>query len=499
MLLVDIAVRSALILTAALLTTIGMRRATAATRHLVWTLAVVSVLVLPALMVALPKWPVVPRSVRGLALAQIESMAAHAVILAGGQDRQRGSIPMAAGRTFGAADVSVGTADVALAIWGLVSCALVARVVAGVAAVRRIARHARPADTRCRELLLDIAAAAGLTKPIRLLMSADVTMPMTWGSTRPFLLLPHEAREWPDNRMRVVLQHEVAHIRRADWMTHALGRLVVACHWFNPLAWLALRAMTREREHACDDYVVAAGTSPTTYAQHLLDIARTDPITGPWAIAPAIARRTELEGRLIAILTPHPRRTTRCAAPLLMVATITAAALMATAAPIAPAIPQAARPVASAQRLSQMQAEQVAADREEAREERRVRRRLVAALENPSEDIREKAALALATRSGTDVVGSLLRALKDPSAQVREKAAMGLTFRRQPEVLDALLEAAEDEDAQVREKVVLALGAYRDARAVAAVTAAAEDPDEQVREKAVQGLALAAVTALTHR
>jgi len=76
---------------------------------------------------------------------------------------------------------------------------------------------------------------------------------------------------------------------------------------------------------------------------------------------------------------------------------------------------------------------------------------------------------------------------------------LGLAFRRQPGVLDALLRATADGDAQVREKVILALSGYDDPRALAALKIAAEDPDEQVREKAIHGLALTAVTALTHR
>ena len=72
----------------------------------------------------------------------------------------------------------------------------------------------------------------------------------------------------------------------------------------NPLAWYAARALRRERERACDDAVLAAGTAGPTYAEHLLDVARAARhVTTPtWSGGVAMAHRSELEGRLMAIL-----------------------------------------------------------------------------------------------------------------------------------------------------------------------------------------------------
>jgi hypothetical protein len=238
---------------------------------------------------------------------------------------------------------------------------------------------------------------------------------------------------------------------------------------------------------------VAAGTPATDYAQHLLDIARSDRFGHAWTIAPAMARRSELEGRLISLLTPHRRQASRYAAPSMALIAMAAAGLVAAAAPagstqtnVEP--PPVKVPVSAA---SAMRADQIAAERHEGQQQRASRRALVRALEDGSNAVREQAAMGLALRSEPDVVGALIRALKDPAPQVREKAAMGLAFRRQPGVLDALIEAAGDADAQVREKAVFALGVSRDARAIAALARAAQDPDQQVREKAVQGLGLA--------
>ena len=85
-------------------------------------------------------------------------------------------------------------------------------------------------------------------------------MPIACGVIRPTVVLPAAADDWPDDRVRVVLLHELAHVRRRDCLTQAVADAACAVFWFNPLAWMAVRELRRERERACDDMVLAAGT-----------------------------------------------------------------------------------------------------------------------------------------------------------------------------------------------------------------------------------------------
>src|SRR6185503_1967736 len=104
------------------------------------------------------------------------------------------------------------------------------------------------------------AHATALTHTPRLLVSAAVAVPMTYGCWRPGVLLPADYASWPAARRYVVLLHEFAHVARRDALTHLMASLTCAVHWFNPAVWYAARRLRVERERACDDFVVEAGT-----------------------------------------------------------------------------------------------------------------------------------------------------------------------------------------------------------------------------------------------
>jgi TonB family protein len=128
-------------------------------------------------------------------------------------------------------------------------------------------------------------------------------MPASFGLFRPAVFMPADAADWSGERRRVVLLHELAHVRRGDHATHLLARAALSLYWWNPLAWMAWREFLKDRERAADDLVLSLGAAAPEYAGHLLEIARTmqsSPAMG-WA-AVAMARPSQLEGRLLAIL-----------------------------------------------------------------------------------------------------------------------------------------------------------------------------------------------------
>jgi beta-lactamase regulating signal transducer with metallopeptidase domain len=196
-----------------------------------------------------------------------------------------------------------------LAVWGLGGLAVLGWIVAGRVQVRRwIARSERLNGEAWTDAAQWACDRIGVRQAVTLYRSPDVSAPMTAGVLRPVILLPAAASTWSEARRRTVLLHEVAHIRRKDYLTNLVGQLACAVHWINPLAWRAARQLRAEREQACDDRVLAAGVEAPDYAEHLVDVAREIVHQRRLSGALAMARPSELKGRVQSILSSQTPR-----------------------------------------------------------------------------------------------------------------------------------------------------------------------------------------------
>jgi hypothetical protein len=132
---------------------------------------------------------------------------------------------------------------------------------------------------------------------------------MTWGVRHAKVLLPASCDRWTNDQRRQVLLHELAHVKRRDCLTHTVAQLSCLFYWFNPLVWMAARRMRVERERACDDQVLVTGVKASSYASNLLDIACSfGPDKRTLAVSLGMARRSQISGRLLAVLDPKRRR-----------------------------------------------------------------------------------------------------------------------------------------------------------------------------------------------
>jgi BlaR1 peptidase M56 len=199
-------------------------------------------------------------------------------------------------------------------------------------------------------LLADCARSTGVRGRVRLLRSRDQTMPMAFGTRRPAILIPAVADTWTDDRRRAVILHELAHIARYDCLTQTLAFAACTMYWFHPAVWWVARRLRIERELACDDRVIAAGTQPRDYAGHLLEIAYSFGDRRVSALAVSMARPQQLESRMLAALDDERNRTVP-APRVRVVGTLVAAALLSgiagatptlVASPAEPERPQAA-------------------------------------------------------------------------------------------------------------------------------------------------------------
>ena len=101
-------------------------------------------------------------------------------------------------------------------------------------------------------------------------LSEKVTSPAVYGIIRPRIVLP---TTWADRDLDLVLFHEQTHIRRGDNLWRMLAFVIVALHWFNPVAWIFLKLLLTDLELACDEGVLVklGPDSRKEYALSLLD------------------------------------------------------------------------------------------------------------------------------------------------------------------------------------------------------------------------------------
>jgi beta-lactamase regulating signal transducer with metallopeptidase domain len=177
------------------------------------------------------------------------------------------------------------------AVWMLGTCAIVACTVVRLARFRRALRAASaPADAAVRRLAERAAADLGMPLRADVVVTRGNGVPFVWwclGRTR--IMLPASlVASLSERELRLVLTHELAHVRRRDHLVRWLDWGVVAWLWWNPLAWLARRGLRASEEIACDALVLRAqGAAPRDYGHCLVSVAES--ITNPAFRAPVQA------------------------------------------------------------------------------------------------------------------------------------------------------------------------------------------------------------------
>lgn len=325
----EIALKGILVVALAGLLCAALRRMPAAVRHAVWCAALAGLLALPVLQVALPALSVpVPVPQAAIEASLIEPVAPE--------------MAAAPAPALAAAPAATPYRPGLFMVWALGALLVLGRLAAGFVRVHGLAREAAPVTDPSWLTLLDaLRRESSVARPVALLRARSEITPLTWGMVRPSILIPAGAGAWTAERRRVVLLHELAHIARRDALNALLSGLACALHWFNPLVWFAAHRQRIESEHACDDRVLAAGTRASDYAGHLLAIARgLRETTRTGAAALAMARPSQIESRLLAILAPGLRRRPARVATFAVVAVLTGALLpLAAAQPSQPAPP----------------------------------------------------------------------------------------------------------------------------------------------------------------
>jgi len=316
-----------------------------ALRHTLWVLAIASQLALPLVALTLPQhrlpvpgtWVTRSRDVVDRVMAA-GKQAATPSPAAAPPVASVASVPRAAAS---APDRARGRVSVPALVWAAGAMLLALRFLAGTAIAARDTRRARRVTKRDWILLAgQIQEGMQLRRTVEVLIGGNRAVPYAWGVLSPVVCLPADADQWSPRRMRIVLIHEFAHIERFDTLTEVMAQVALVIFWFNPLLWMGVRRMRAEREHACDGRVLMEGIKPSAYVEELVEMMKS---IGKGSAAPALgaiamARRSQFEDRMMAVLDERGPPAVRVGRRRVAVFGVTAASLLFLTASVRPTL-----------------------------------------------------------------------------------------------------------------------------------------------------------------
>lgn len=169
---------------------------------------------------------------------------------------------------------------------------------------------------------VQLAKRMGITRKIQLLISKHLQVPVMIGFLRPVILLPAAmVNNLAPDQLEAILLHELAHIKRNDYLLNIFQSIVETILFFNPFIWWISKNIRLEREHCCDDLVIAGTVQPLQYARALVALEEYRLTVNPMAMAAADDKHHLLHRikRIMEMKKKHLNYTQRLLAMLIIV------------------------------------------------------------------------------------------------------------------------------------------------------------------------------------
>lgn len=189
-------------------------------------------------------------------------------------------------------------------LWLLGAALISARLALGLRTLTRWTQKADPVT--CPAWLAPIEDLPPADRP-NLVCSDRVAGPLSWG-VAPGAILIDPATLAERHTAPAIMAHELAHLRRHDWIFLLISRVVLAIFWFNPLVW-RLHAVLRQRSEEAADAAALGFVDRALYARTLVRLAaHPSPLLAPVASLPMAADSRTLKSRIASIMTEAPAR-----------------------------------------------------------------------------------------------------------------------------------------------------------------------------------------------
>lgn len=145
-----------------------------------------------------------------------------------------------------------------------------------------------PADTAWEQYLRKLSKQLQIPRKVKLLVSQHIQVPVMMGFLKPVILVPIAMfNNLSAEQLEAILLHELAHVKRNDYILNIFQSIVETTLFFNPFVWWISKYIRLEREHCCDDMVIAHTVQPLHYAKALVALEEYRFTTNPMAMAAA--------------------------------------------------------------------------------------------------------------------------------------------------------------------------------------------------------------------
>lgn len=329
------------------------------------------------------------------------------------------------------------------------------RLIGGWLYTRRLMCHGtRPLAAQWQQRLRRLCLQLRVSHPVRLVESALVKVPTAIGWLRPVILLPVGALAGlTPQQLEAIIAHELAHIRRHDYLINLLQAVIETLLFYHPAVWWVSRRIRQEREHCCDDLAVAVCGDALTYARALLEMEQLRAATPQLAVAANGGMLMNRIQRLVGAPAPPTNRFTGLVASLIVLTTIVSVGVGA----------QIMLPAFNSENADQ----QLVSVRE------REAGKSNASADTAGQPVR----LTQAERAAE----ALLPALQATSWEVRKAAVERSAQLRVRRAVEPLKQALQDASEQVRKKAAEALGLLKQSSGDSAPSA----PNQAINQQAV--------------
>ncbi|GMV20496.1 MAG: hypothetical protein AMXMBFR57_04450 [Acidimicrobiia bacterium] len=310
--------------------------------------------------------------------------------------------------------------DWIVALWALGLLTFATRAAGGWMLARRLTRvGVSPVAPWVLEQAQELSASMGITRSVRVLLSTRVPAPVLIGWIAPVILLPATALTGLSSaQVTALLAHELAHVRRHDYLVNLLQTMVEAAFFFHPAVWLISRRVREDRELCCDDLALGL-TDRMTYATTLHTLAQRRPAAlALGATGGSLVNRVR---RITSAGTPSPTPKSAWIV-LLPLVVVLSLAIPSSSEPVLPALPHTPLvgtpvPTFASVRMPQITAED--------------RTQLVQSM--PLAELQSRRRML---RAQQDLLDTLRAQLAEQQQQREQEAAMG--NHRRAETVDAL-------------------------------------------------------------